>query len=135
MRSAIRWVTNKFIKVEITNFLEPKISLPEEYTVTGLYEYTGLSTSENAYRESLGLPRRPYYIHSKKKYPEEFEEEVKRRMFLGLPDAPKCRREELVFTPNRFNQKIDEWKFQMFLALDYADARKRFPKGYSGVGT
>jgi hypothetical protein len=128
---ALRWETGQFIKAQGNMFA---ISLPEDYTVVGLYEYVGYQLSENSYRQQLGLPRRPYYIFNKIKHPDEFEQEVKRRMFLCLPDPPKIRSEETTFNPNRFNQKINEWKLGMYIAFEYGEKRKEFPHGYPEKG-
>ena len=119
---AARWLTGKFIEYKHNDWQNPKLSIREEYTVTGLYEYSGYHYSENEYRRLLDLPRRPYYFCDPTS--EQYEEEIKRRTYLSLPDPPKYRDEELVFTKNTYNQQINNRKIRRYIAIDYERKRK-----------
>ena len=119
---AARWISGKFIECKHNDWQHPKLSIPEEFTVTGLYEYSGYNYSENEYRRLLDLPRRPYYFTDPND--EQFEEEVKRRTYLNLPDPPRYRDEELVFSHNIYNQKINKRKIKRYIAVDFEFKRK-----------
>ena len=92
-------------------------ALPEEeWTTVGLYEHADTFCSENDFRGSLGLPRRPFYYTRRetKKEREYFDQEIVRRMLLRLPDPPTHRPEEEEFVPNEYNRTLSDMEIRLY---------------------
>lgn len=102
----------------------------EEYPTTGLFEYADTRFSENSFRRSLRLPRRPSYFMEGEFQPNGKELETKRRYFLMLPIGRYNPREKEFTPPNHFTRQININQFRTYAARHYAFEKRRWPDGF-----